>query len=202
MEQSLSSLMTSHFTRLSEKYSTDQIERSGWSSKETQLRRFQVLSDIILPTSSVMDVGCGVGDFYGHLLQNGFTGYYCGVDLISSNCEQAAKRYAGASFLNSDILSLPTDMQFDFVVASGIFFINSADWESAVVEIIGKIHQHSLKAFAVNFLSIYAPEKKDGLYYADPNFIIEIISRLSRKFVLRHDYAENDNDFSIIVNKA
>ena len=54
-----------YFTGLAEKYGND-VRTLNWGSKASQKGRFAVLEKIgNLNKKSVLDVGCGLGDFYG-----------------------------------------------------------------------------------------------------------------------------------------
>lgn len=47
------------------------LQAVGWGSTESQETRFRVLTEIGLhPTSSILDVGCGMGGLYGYLASN------------------------------------------------------------------------------------------------------------------------------------
>ena len=44
--------------------STSGWEASRWFSEESQYERFAIAAGFLLPECSVLDVGCGTGDFY------------------------------------------------------------------------------------------------------------------------------------------
>ena len=55
----------------------------GWQSRGTQFRRFAVLAEIgSLAQTSVLDVGCGLGDLYGYLCTQNIWVTYTGYDLV------------------------------------------------------------------------------------------------------------------------
>src|SRR5579864_4289295 len=71
----------------------------GWYGARTQERRFSVLAEVSdLREGSVLDVGCGLGDFYSFLHARGGAGDYIGVDLTPEMVENARRRHPGARF--------------------------------------------------------------------------------------------------------
>ena len=53
----------------------EDIRSLDWGGRSSQSQRFRVLYEIgIGLESSVLDVGCGHGDFYGYLIRKGFCG--------------------------------------------------------------------------------------------------------------------------------
>ena len=80
-----------HSERLS-KYG--QNVRSLWGSTESQRIRFKILAEMgDFNNKSVLDVGCGFGDFYTFLReQNIHPAKYCGIDISENYVKNAIKR--------------------------------------------------------------------------------------------------------------
>ena len=87
-------------------------EEELYAAKLEQYRR--ILSRLIQPTDSVLDVGCG----YGSLLSVIGECDYTGVDLVSSFLDEARWRHPGHRFITTDVMRLSG--QYDWVVGLGI----------------------------------------------------------------------------------
>src|SRR6202008_4556529 len=79
-------------------------------SPEGQRMRFDELTRIAdLSGSEVLDLGCGIADFYP-ILSEKFSGLrYTGVDLVPEMIEYARAKYPEASFECRDILQDPLE---------------------------------------------------------------------------------------------
>lgn len=159
----------------------------GWGSLESQQLRFKVLSEIAdLSGQSVLDFGCGFGDLYAYIPNS----LYFGYDNDPRMMELARAKYPGAVFTDF----LQDIVEVDYVLASGTFNLE-CNWKDE----IGKLWRLSKKGMAVNFTSELASKKTPGIVYADPFDTARFCSRLTRNFVLRHDY--RGNDFTIYAYK-
>lgn len=106
----------------------DQKARSGKdhcervdSSKRTQLMRFEAfISTNDLAGCSILDVGCGTGDFWERLQYRKIKCDYLGVDLSPEMARISQERYPAARFESANILAWDTSRQFDFVTAFAI----------------------------------------------------------------------------------
>jgi SAM-dependent methyltransferase len=104
-----------------------------WNSTESQLSRFEVLSQIgDLNQHSLLDAGCGFADYYFYLEQQGIklTGY-TGIDINPKFIEIARSRLAGKNIelIAQSVLAFNTEDSWDYVVGSGLFAIDMPDWE-------------------------------------------------------------------------
>lgn len=161
----------------------------GWKSKESQEIRFKVFNEIgELKGKSILDVGCGLGDFYNYLKDVNYTG----VDIVPEMLVAAKKKYPLARFLDK----IPNE-EFDYVFESGIFNLPDPNWDEIMVDTLMEMWEHCKIAMGVNFLSSYTVKKAEGTKYTDPTEIIKFTMLLSPKFILRHDY--KSNDFTIFL---
>ena len=179
----------------------DDIKSVAWGSKESQLKRFEILSQIAdLEGQSVLDVGCGLGDFYGWLRNKYSDIRYTGIDITPSMIEIALKRFPGTKFKVQNILELkkvrPT---YDYVFASGIFNRRIPRHKHFIKDTIIRMFDLSKQGIAFNIMSTKADFMKKNEYYADPSKMLNFCTNLSRRFVLRHDYMPHD--FTVYVYK-
>jgi SAM-dependent methyltransferase len=171
-----------------------------WGSKKSQCDRFSVMLGLgDFNKKSVLDVGCGLGDFWDYLLQQGIcVKKYLGIDINEKLISVARARYPKGNFLVLDMLSEEVE-DFDFLVASGTFGINVPNWEELTYKMLIKMFSISRIGMSVNFLSTYSVTRS-GSHYVDPSEMLYFVcAQLSKKIILRQDY--KDNDFNIYVYK-
>jgi cyclopropane fatty-acyl-phospholipid synthase-like methyltransferase len=175
--------------KYSEKFGNSPDFKSlGWGSSESQLVRFKVLSEIpgFETGDSVLDVGCGHGDF-----STFFDSNYKGIDIRESVINISKQKYQKSRFDTKTIFE--ETERFDWIFGSGIFGFRHDDWTNYVTEHLKRMYELSNKGFAVNFLSILSSGKKDmDMMYSDPKEISGVVSSLTSKFIIRHDYRPND----------
>jgi SAM-dependent methyltransferase len=173
------------YNKLIKKYKVKDPRSLGWGSRESQGIRFSVLAGIgIGSKDTVLDIGCGYGDF-SHAVDNG---NYIGFDICPEMIKEARKRYPDQKFITEW-----KDETADWVIASGVFNLKDAD-----MALIPRMFLNCNKGISLNFLCRYkGMEEKDDRIYHDPADIIKTVEKLSNKWVLRHDYRHND--FTIYV---
>ena len=167
------------------------VKSLGWGSDYSQQKRFDILLDIGLDVDdSVLDVGCGHGDFSKNFVN------YLGIDLRDDAIIMARDKYSDVRFELKSIYDI--DDTYDWVFASGIFcFIDN--WEETE-SIIKKMFDISKKGTAFNFLSdLTTKDRLDGMKYTKIEEILPIICKLTNKFTIRHDYLIND--FTVYLYK-
>lgn len=190
-----------HFTHLVRKYGID--SRSlDWGSRESQQLRFSVLSEVgNLNGTNLLDVGCGLGDFFGWLQQSQINVEYNGIDITPQMVELAQERFPNASFQLSHLLSSEEskNSHYDFVFASGIFTYRQVAPFKFLEATVSKMFSLCSKGTAFNSLSAWANQKEPGEFYADPLKVVAFCRTLTPWVVLRHDYMPHD--FTIYMYK-
>jgi SAM-dependent methyltransferase len=97
------------------------LEKLEWTHRRTQRLRFEAfLLDHDLDGKSVLDLGCGLGDFYAHLIRRGIAAEYTGYDISEAMIAQCRARYPGRHFECGDFLDYKPASRFDYSVAFGI----------------------------------------------------------------------------------
>jgi SAM-dependent methyltransferase len=111
-------LVRSYWNRKAEEGEQDSVKIDA--SPRTQAMRFEAFAlDHDLTRATVLDVGCGVGDFWGHMQLRGGAAKYLGIDLSPAMIERARAKYPQASFASLDILEEKLE-PYDYTVAFGI----------------------------------------------------------------------------------
>jgi SAM-dependent methyltransferase len=164
------------------------------SSAEGQRMRFDQLTRIAdLSGCSVLDLGCGIADFYPILIEK-FAGLkYTGIDLVPEMIEYARATYPAASFQCRDVLQNPLEETFDYVLISGMFNNAIPGATDFLKSMISTAFTCARRGLAFNFISTYVNSVDDGMAYHDPAEILSFcINRLSRKAALFHHYGRCD----------
>ncbi len=171
----------------------------GWI-EGTQETRFRVLAAIgDLEGCSVLDVGCGFGDFYEFLCRKGIKVDYTGVDLNPDFLDIARQRHPDARFITADFEVAKIDGRFDWAFESGVFNYMVSDHQSFVGNMVRRMFKAARKGIAIDFLNNRGSFFSAGLYHPDPADMYHFCNKLSRRVVLRCDY--KPSEFCVYVYK-
>ncbi len=188
------------FDKMISFYPVDSSEVVGWSSKDTQAVRFNVLTQIDdLSLSSILDVGCGVGDLFRFFKDKGTIINYQGIDLHPKMIQLAKKKYPEGAFREEELQNCSG--HYDYVFVSGAFNLLVSDNNRYFADQLNLMDRIAKKGIAFNLLSNYAQvnERYPGLYYYDPLEVFKMCKNRFERVILRHDYL--DNDFTIYIYK-
>ncbi len=154
-----------------------------------QLRRYEIFLGAIGDVSgkSLLDFGCGKGDFFGFLRENGVSPSYCGIDVNENLIELARQKYPGVEFIAMDIDEESFDRRFDVIVSIGVFNLRIAGVEESVKEILEKLFSLCGESLHVNFLTSHVARRNVELFYVTPEDILRfVIAEISPRVVLDH----------------
>ncbi len=184
------------YSDLVEKHGID-IKSLNWGSKESQELRFKILSELTeLNNKSIVDIGCGLGDFYKWLQENNISTNYTGIDITPKMIEKAKERFPNTNFEVNNFLIDNFSYTPDCIVASGIFtYQNRTFLEHFITKSFDKI-KHSL---AFNSLSSLANDKEQNEFYPNPLEILAFCQKITPWTTLRQDY--HSRDFTIYMYK-
>ena len=173
----------------------------GWGSEKSQQKRFEILCEVAnISNATVLDVGCGLGDFYDYLVSKSIKVEYTGIDINQNMIEKARQGRSANKFLCADMKSdYFEENSFDYVFLSGAFNLSEDNHLANVEKTVSKMFAAARSAVAFNIMSLHAPYFGPGEYYACPEKLLGMMLRLSKKVVLRHDYM--DHDFTIYLYK-
>lgn len=181
---------------------TERIKRHGidvrsldWGSRESQRLRFSVLAQVgPLNTACILDVGCGMGDFFSWLKEKGVQAQYTGIDITPKMIEIARRQFPDASFEVTSLLEYANNVtqEYDYVIASGIFTHRTTGPVEFLKESARQMYNSCKKGVSFNCLSIWAPLKEQGEFYADPLETVSFCRSITPWVVLRHDYLPHD----------
>jgi len=196
-----------HFSRLLSRHGQTHAALE-WNSRESQERRFAVMCEAGLRSGqTLLDVGCGTGDFVDWLRQEGLDMGYCGLDLTPAMVEHARARFPDLTFEQGCLLAHPAPIlpqeRFDWVVASGVFAHRRDEPNAYMQAMILAMLDRAEVGVAVNSLSMKAPHAyRWTLFHAEPDAVLAWVREQEGvvKAVLREDY--DPNDFSLYLFKS
>jgi SAM-dependent methyltransferase len=176
-------------------------EALGWGKLGREHVRFGVMADVLreVGATSVLDVGCGFADLYDHLVEHGWVGEYCGVDIVPGLLAEARRRHPSLDLQEADIRTYEPARDFDVVVASGVFNaqLKSGDNRKHITSSLERMFALSRRAICVDFLSTYVDFQRPEAWHTEPAWALELGRGLSKRLRLRHDYMPFE--FALVV---
>ncbi|TAD97670.1 MAG: class I SAM-dependent methyltransferase [Bacteroidetes bacterium] len=176
-------------------------ESLGWASSESQIIRFQILSQIDhLSNTSILDLGCGYGDFKLYLDQFFQNIQYTGIDMMPDFLEKAFENIGNLPNVklfhaNFSEIELP---KTDYVMASGIFCYKSQIPDDHQ-NMIKKMFESAQKGIAFNMLDSKMNFSEHFIIGHDIDEIMDFCKTLSPKLTLKTAYLTDD--FTIFLKK-
>lgn len=188
----------------------DSLNRHGysaqalyWSSQSIQETRFKILAQIgIHSGDSLLDVGCGFGDFKTWLDKQGIQTQYSGLDLSPDLLTVAQRHHPNVHFYNEELgKSDFSDEAFDWCVLSGALNEVVDDDGAYTYRIIKRMFALCRKGVAFNLLSKRNPNMQHfpDLQSHDPEKVLDFCKTLRRNSRCIEGYLAND--FTIYICK-
>lgn len=170
-------------------------ETLGWGGgKERQWKRFRAAMEFSLfderPVESVLDVGCGFGDFGAWLADCKSDVRYTGIDINPALVEAGRARH-GLDLAVMDVGSVP-DRSYDLVVANGIFNfrMQHENHEAYVRGMLGRFMAIARVGIAVDFMSTYVDFSHPGAFHCPETLVVDAIKARTKRYVIRNDYLD------------
>jgi SAM-dependent methyltransferase len=182
----------------------DRPEALRWTPKG-QLRRYHTLAGIApaesLNNSTVLDYGCGTGDFYRFLKRRGISVRYTGVDINENFIKLAKSKFPECTF---KVMSADDDVLegfYDYIFICGVFNLQVPGVDDDLRSALVTLFKHCNKGLALNALSSHTPLKDPELHFTSPEDMVKFaLENLAPSVALRHDRIEND--FTLYVYTA
>ncbi|UEQ03320.1 class I SAM-dependent methyltransferase [Halomonas profundus] len=178
------------------------IQALASGSVERRDIRFSVLSSIgDLNGCRLLDLGCGLGDFYAWLQKQGVQVSYTGYDITPELVDFAVKRFPKASFEVRDIQTQGIPERFDYIVSSQTFNnrLSHDDNFDVMKDVLQICYEACDVAVAIDMMTSYVDFREDHLYYYQPEAIFSYAKTLTKRVSLRHDYPAFE--FAILLYK-
>lgn len=165
----------------------------GWDKGKQFLRFHQLTSNWDLRGASILDVGCGFGDFVKYARAvNIEHGMYTGIDLVGEFIEEGRQRFGSprVTFEQASLEEYEPPSPFDYVIASGTFNlrIDGVDGYEHIRRSLTKMFQLSNIAVSADFISDKVDRAHAHNFNSSPERILSIAYGLSRNVILRNDY--------------
>lgn len=184
----------------------DRPEALRWTP-QGQLRRYATLAEIASPAqlqnATLLDYGCGTGDFYRYLKRRGINVQYTGVDMNPNFIDLARRKYPECGFQAAAIGEDGPAVEgfYDYIIICGVFNFLVPGVQEDLREAMTTLFKHCSKGLALNALSTHTPIKDPELNYTSPEEMVKFtLEHLSPYFALRHDRVQND--FTLYVYTA
>ncbi len=167
------------------------IKTIGWSNRKDQYLRFEKLVyNYNFKNKTILDVGCGFGDFYKYLILKKRTNFqYIGLDISEKILIEAKNKIkkSNVTFINSDLLNFKHN-KIDYSVSSGALTYEFKNSNEYAKKIIKKMYEISNISCSINFMSTYCDYKLKKNQHYSPEKIFKFAKSLSPKVNLIHDY--------------
>lgn len=175
----------------------------GWGDKD-KYGNFKLLIDIVqytgipIKSASVLDVGCGTGDFYEYLKHRGSKDYV-GLDIYGMSVEYARMKYPEGQFITGDFLEYTFSQTFDYVFCSGaLAAVLSTNNYQMMGAFIAKMWPLAKIGVAFNFLTRETATERDReLFLYDLESVLELVKKNApdAKIEKVQNRAGDDSDF-------
>lgn len=194
-----------HYTMLTEQYG-DAPEANSWNRMAQVFRWKELLklSDFagrVQQGDSLLDLGCGTGDFYGYLMASISEGHrfaYMGVDVVPPMIEIAKSKYPNGAdmFRVLNVLEEDLPRKFTYIFVNGIFNLRLMEEKEAfpyMCRLLKTVWPYAERGICFNFISTYVNWRDETMAYYDPVRVFEFcIAELSRKVSIAHHYEKCD----------
>ena len=166
-----------------------------WESEAAHKGRFSVVLDQLdLSGKSVLDVGCGLGDFYHELTELGSGVSSTGIDILPEMVEEAERRYPSGTFIAGDLFEeqIFEPKSFDVVYSSGIFNLRLGDNHALLKRALPVFFSLAREWVVFNLLDPEHPVQRDIYYYFDPEEAANMVREHTSEFTMLRDYVPKD----------
>ncbi len=167
------------------------IQALASGTTERRAIRFSVLNSVgNMQGARVLDVGCGLADFYAWLSAQGVDVEYTGYDITPEFLELAGRRFPEARFEVRDIQTQGIPDRFDYIVSSQTFNnrLSLDDNLQVMQDVLRLCYEACEQAVVVDMMTSYVDYREEMLFYYQPEEIFRYAKSLTKRVMLRHDY--------------
>ena len=181
----------------------------GWSDKKQQEYRFKKFSTMTnFSNKSIIDIGCGFGDFYSYLnSQDIILKNYLGVDINETLINTASSlfidsgKFIVGNILERNVFDKVQSFSPDIAISIGIFNLNFAKDEKKMYiffsEMIGVMASLAKDNLIIDFIPKNRCDnypKEDFIMTYDLEFIARVMKNHSLKYTI--DCTQDPNPMS------
>lgn len=150
------------------------------------------------PRISILDVGCGLCDFYP-FLKDRHNITYTGWDINDRFLKEAKAKYPEIRTELRDITDDVGAQQYDYVFAAGIFNVRIGDDDEQheyVTKALVNMHRLCKCASAATFLSVVCRNRSKELFFYHPMKLLGSIMPLISRFNMNFDFGKDQLSIS------
>jgi len=175
--------------RIAEHGATFASLNSGSEEKQAMRQRVHA-SALRGERPSILEIGCGLGDFYKHLIGQKRDCVYHGYDIVPEYIAECRRAYPQSKFEVRNIFRDGIDGSYDAVVMSQV--LNNRYQKSDNMQVMQRAldlaFQHTRVSVSVDMLSTYVDFRNPDLFYYSPEDIFRMAKAIAPRVVIRHDY--------------
>lgn len=181
----------------------------GWDTRAHQWARFEAARESVdFDGRSVLDIGCGLADFYDFLMQHdqGRPARYTGFDITSEFVAHCQARLPDCHFEERNVLVDPPAERWDIVTAFGLANLRLQNLDNVAFARTLMQTAFSLcgQAALVDMLTDHrdpAYPEEGFVYYYDPAEMLRIALDITPHVAIRHDRPSIPQREMLIVMK-
>jgi SAM-dependent methyltransferase len=175
--------------RIAEHGATFASLNSGSEEKQA-IRQWVHASALRGQRPSILEVGCGLGDFYRYLMTQGRNCSYHGYDIVPEYVAECQRVYPQAGFDVRNIFLNGIEGSYDTVVMSQVLNNRYQKSDNMLVmhRALELAYQHTRVSVSVDMLSTYVDFRNPDLFYYSPEDIFRMAKAIAPRVLIRHDY--------------
>jgi SAM-dependent methyltransferase len=162
---------------------------SGSEEKQT-IRQWVHASALRGDRPSILEIGCGLGDFYKYLAGQKRDCTYHGYDIVPEYIAKCRHEFPQAKFEVRNIFIDGIDGTYDTVVMSQV--LNNRYQKSDNMQVMQRAlelaFKHTRISVSVDMLSTYVDFSNPDLFYYSPEEIFRTAKAIAPRVLIRHDY--------------
>ncbi|HXJ89986.1 MAG TPA: class I SAM-dependent methyltransferase [Candidatus Binatia bacterium] len=160
-------------------------------NEQKQALRHGVLASALRGAKpSILEVGCGLADFYKYLLHHRQECSYRGYDIVPEYIAECRRNHPEAQFEVRNIFVDGIEGTYDTIVMSQV--LNNRYHKSDNMQVMRRAldlaFTHTRVSVAVDMLSTYVDFRNPDLFYYSPEEIFHLAKEIARRVIVRHDY--------------
>jgi SAM-dependent methyltransferase len=187
--EDVSQVIRRYQQRIAEHGPTFASLNSGSEEKQA-IRQWVHASALRGERPSILEIGCGLGDFYRYLIGQKRDCSYHGYDIVPEYIAECRRVYPQSKFEVRNIFLDGIDGSYDTVVMSQV--LNNRYQKSDNLQVMQRAlelaFQHTRVSVSVDMLSTYVDFRNPDLFYYSPEDIFRMAKAIAPRVLIRHDY--------------
>jgi len=139
--------------------------------------------------ASVLDIGCGIGQFSDYLTLKGIAHQYNGYDIVPDYITYCKEHFPEGHFEVRNVFEQGIEGEYDYIVLSQVLNNRFRDSDNMQVmkEMMRICFEKTKVALSIDMMSTYVDFRSDELFYYQPEEIFSYAKSLTTRVALRHD---------------